>query len=379
MDFSPCPLPIPLWLEYSRVKYGLRPLPQSQPFFPSHTEPHSLVQDPSVSGDYIKAHKRHLSASISPDKTLLLASGKPLAGTGPPPNLLKQSIQTLKKSVQDLKRNSQDLSRNIAALGRNAVSAYSSPTHSRANIHSRFLFPSRSEISQKLQFSLSKEEKSTQVDPGHYQTPNETLESMGKLLSFSQLADSKKSAQTPSIPEADISDPDSAHSPDNMTFDGSPRSVPASRAEEPKRLTGQKRHLTFVKPTKAFSDPKSPFYYLKAVNINGKYFTFDQTGMELTLGRQANQGITLKGKETEGGFRVFVSPKDAMSQENPKSTPKKGSRVCLLKVTPTGPSLRCFVGRISPQEVVFSSITPQEVIPALAANVLVTNPRKATS
>lgn len=375
MDFSPCPLPIPLWLEYSRVKYGLPPLPLTRPFFPCHTEPHSLLQDPAASVDYIKPRNHHFSASLSPDKTLILASGNASVGTGNPPNQLKQSIQTLKKSVRNLKRNSQDLYRNIASLGRNAVSAYSSPSHSRANIHSKFLFPSRTEISQKLQLSLSKEEKSTQVDPAHYQTPNETLESMGKLLSFSQLAEGKK-AQTPSIPEADISDTESAHSPDNMTFDGSPRSVPASRAEEPKRISSQKRHLTFVKPSSGSTDPKSPFYYLKAVNINGKYFTFDQTGLELTLGRQANLGITLKGKETEGGFRVFATAKDAMSQENPKVTPKKGSRVCLLKVKPAGPSLRCFSGRLSPQEVVFSSVTPQEVIPALAANVLV---RKATS
>ena len=333
MDFSPCPLPIPLWLEYSRVKYGLSPKPRTSPLFPSHTEPHSLLQDPTASVDYVKPY---LSASISPDKTLLMPSGK----TASPPNPLKHSIQTLKQSVQKLKRNSQELYRDIADLGRKAASAYSSPTHSRANVHSKFLFSSRLEVTQKLQFSQSKVEKSTQVDPGVYITPNETLESMGKLLSFSQLAESKKSAQTPSIPEADISDTESAHSAENMTFDGSPRSVPASRPEEPKRFAGQKRHLTFVKPSNASADSKSPAYYLKAVSLNGKYFTFDQNGVELVLGKQANQGITLKGKETEGGFRVFLTAKDAMSQENPKSTPKKGSRVCLMKIKPTGPSLR---------------------------------------
>ena len=339
MHMASSSLPIPLWLEYSHVKSDMQSKQPSPPFFPSPLDAHSLLHEPSTSAEdhFRKVPRPPLSISVSPDKTLLLSSGKTSMMLVSPTNPLKQSILSLKKSVQDLKRNSRDLYGKISELGRKAASTYSSPVRTKTHIYSKLALYARSDSTQRSHFSDSKEDKHIQADPNtHFITPNETMESVGKLLSFSQLAESKKSAQTPSIPEADISDAESGQ----MTFDGSPRSVPGRQPEEIRRNSSQKRHLTFVKPS-SVSDSKPPqYYYLKVVNINGKYHLCGQLSTELVLGKQANMGITLKGKDTEGGFRVFTSAQDAMGPESPKFVPMKGGRLCLMKVQATGPSLR---------------------------------------
>jgi hypothetical protein len=134
----------------------------------------------------------------------------------------------------------------------------------------------------------------------------------------------------------------------------------------------RKRAYTTSEVLTPVESGKPPVYYLKVMGVNGKYY--DASGVELVLGKPVSQGIVLKGKETTGGFRLFSSAQECMNSEIQSASPRKGSRIGLMKVSASGPSLRYVPNSISHQEVVFTSITPQDVLPRIAANVLLPSP-----
>jgi len=119
---------------------------------------------------------------------------------------------------------------------------------------------------------------------------------------------------------------------------------------------------------------KPTMYFLKVVKVNGKYY--DASGVELVLGKPVTQGIVLHGKATTGGFHLFVSAQECMNSEMQCVSPHKDSRIGLMKVSAFGPSLRYFLGSISPREALFPTILPQDVMPMLAATVLLTSAPK---
>ena len=377
MDVSRQILPIPLWLEYSRLKRSLAQRRQSSPNLDiSQVSLHHscLAEGPHLCTQKHAGNPSDLSISLSGDEEKVEKQGflpqtsKEVGGVRlkSRESGLKRSITTLQKSVADLKKSSREIYKHLSHLS--ISSRMSTPT---PVPFFTLLSRTRSTVTAhpKSQPSV---DIGTQIDPPGAPIPvTETSDSVGKL-SFS-LADGKPEL----LPLLISEEGDTGHSfAEEIASTAGSIATPAKfKGRGQKRENtepGFKRSSTMTSLPSSIETRTAMVYYLKVATVNGRYF--DTSGVELVLGRPINQGIVLKGKDTTGGFRLFTSAQECMNSDVQPASPRKGSRVGLMKVSASGPSLRYSPHSLSPQEVVFTSITPQDVIPMIAANVLVTTP-----
>ena len=278
-------------------------------------------------------------------------------------NSLKRNISVLKRSVEYLKKRSKKITKSLSKFSTSSKLCFALPSP-------QALVATRLASIRTILRPLPLIDTGTQVDPSAAHIPmGDSYEGSDKL-SFS-IIDGKKDLW-----------PLLVHEEEHMeqSFEGEIGSTTGSLTTPGKRKEGgnypverkRKRAYTTNEVLTPVENGKSPVYYLKVNGVNGRYF--DASGVELVLGKPVSQGIELKGKETTGGFRLFSSAQECMNSEIQPVSPRKGSRIGLMKVLASGPSLRYVPSSISQQEVVFTSITPQDVLPRIAANVLLPSP-----
>ena len=349
MNFDGLLMPTPLWLEYTRIKQAVaaqkRPLSpnldlsQMSMYSNSLTTPAPPVDVPQVT---VNTSKLNISLFRESDeieaqdfdhriKQSLLSKKRPKAETP-----LKRSIASLKKSVEDLKVSSKAIYHSLSGLSNTSRASLSSPTP-REMVKTRMTRIKPRSYTQPAVLT----DTGTQIDPGLAQIPTgETSESMRKL-SFS-IMDGKRDL-TPFLV---------AEEEDTVRSYVEEAASTAGSAATPSKFRGSGQKIDPVWPsemsikrsntseclTSSAERRKSVAYYIKVNNVNGRYY--DATGQELVLGKTTNQGISLKGKETNGGFRLFASAQECMNCDTQQLSPRKGSRTCMMKVTASGPSLR---------------------------------------
>lgn len=381
MDVSRPILPLPLWLEYSRLKRSLAQHRQSSPNLDISQVSlhHSCLaeapcqptlraedspSDPSISLSDNEAEvcKPRLQPQVTKD-----VGDVGLKSRESP---LKRSITTLKRSVADLKKSSQKIYKHLSHFSISSRACTPTPLP----LFSALLSRTRPPVTLHPK-SLPSVDIGTQIDPPGVPVPAiETSNSVGKL-SFS-LADGKPDLLPLLISEEENTGhsyaEEGASTAESIATPAKVKGIGQKRETLWHTEPGFKRSNTMTSLPSSTEARTAAVYYLKVAVVNGRYY--DTSGTELVLGRQANQGIALKGKDTTGGFRLFTSAKECMNSDLQPASPRKGSRVGLMKVSASGASLRYSPNSLSDQEVVFTSITPQDVMPMIAANVLVTTP-----
>ena len=383
MDAARSTLPIPLWLEYSRTKRALAAKRhQSSPHLNiNHTSlqhsclaqgppPTSTLKPVGIATDF--------SISLSEDEGEIAGrdyerqARVEVAGTQrkSQDSALKRSITTLKRSVADLKKSSQEIYKHLSSLSTSSPRPTPSPMPSLSSLLSRTQL--RATFHPK---SLSLVDTGTQIDHARAHPPAvDTYESVGK---WSNLPTENKPDLLPlllseeeytqhSFAEEIASTAESTVTPSKGKGIGQKRESMCHTEPSCKRSNTMPSLVSPAEPR------KSTNYFMKVASVNGKFY--DSSGLELVLGKPINQGIRLQGPETSGGFRLFTSAQECMNSDLQPASPRKGSRVGLMKVSASGPSLRYFLCSLSDKEVVFTCITPQDIIPMIAANVLVTTP-----
>lgn len=383
MDAARPTLPIPLWLEYSRTKRALAA--QRHKSSPSlninHTSLHQsrLAEGPAPSSTLKPVgNASNFSISLSEDEGEIAGrdygqqARVEVAGIQrkSQESALKRSITTLKRSVVDLKKSSQEIYKHLSSLSTSSPRPTPSPLPSLRSLLSRTQL--RATFHPK---SLSLVDTGTQIDPAEALPPAvDTYERVGKRSytpaenkpDLLPLLLSEEEYTQHSFAEEIASTAESTVTPTKGKGIGQKRESMCRTEPSCKRSNTMTSLISPAEPRKSAS------YYMKVANVNGKFY--DSSGLELVLGKPINQGIKLEGTETSGGFRLFTSAQECMNSDLQPASPRKGSRVGLMKVSASGPSLRYFLSSLSDKEVVFTCITPQDIIPMIAANVLVTTP-----